>query len=59
MTLKRTVSGLERTLLRRAGNAALHPLRSAEHGREGAAPAVQRHRVSGQDRLRPALHPPL
>ena len=56
---RRTVSGLERTLLRRAGNAALHPLRSAEHGREGAAPAVQRHRVSGQDRLRPALHPPL
>ena len=56
---RRAVSGLERTLLRRAGNAALHPLRSAEHGREGAAPAVQRHRVSGQDRLRPDLHPPL
>ena len=56
---RRAVSGLERTLLRRAGNAALHPLRSAEHGREGVAPAVQRHRVSGQDRLRPALYPPL
>ena len=45
---RRTVSDVERAVLRGAGSAAVHPVRFAEPWAEGAAAVFQRHRACGK-----------
>ena len=56
---RRTVSDVERAVLRGAGGAAVHPVRPAEPWAEGAAAVFQRHRAGGQGDLCAGVHPAL
>ena len=56
---RRTVSDVERAVLRGAGGAAVHPVRFAEPWTEGAAAVFQRHRAGGQGALCAGVHPAL
>ena len=56
---RRTVSDVERAVLRGAGSAAVHPVRFAEPWAEGAAAVFQRHRAGRQGDLCAGVHPAL
>ena len=56
---RRTVSDVERAVLRGAGCAAVHPVRFAEPWTEGAAAVFQRHRAGRQGGFCAGVHPAL